>query len=330
MTPLELESVLNTTQTYQQYEFYYSLYHYVVFLVGMVLIASICLFALKVLLHVLCRPRIRRNSEFWYLVIHLLCISFAYSIINVLWQPVLLTRTLGGYSVGLLKYFGPRGYLLGSWLRLYLVQWTGFAVFILLFFQVVFCLFVYNQSKEFVRVTNALVSAKTFEMQRQFCRMFLLRLCLMIVFLFIPNFILQLRTFIDLKGIQMGIIGFMALHCPLQALITIKEMPEWKKVAQVVNNVKKSGTLPDPTPKTTTIRMPIDKKAQIGKSLFDIQWLLNKLNETCDEYKTKDSELKEVDVNVISEGMGYMSTVYKCVLEFDDGEKLAYCLKASF
>jgi len=75
--------------------------------------------------------------------------------------------------------------------------------------------------------------------------------------------------------------------------------------------------------------MPLNHEDQIEDSGFKIEWLIQKLEKTCPEYQklSKESKVDKLNVKVISEGMGYMSVVYKCELVFENGEKLSYCLK---
>ncbi|KAI6217715.1 putative oxidoreductase dhs-27 [Aphelenchoides besseyi] len=77
--------------------------------------------------------------------------------------------------------------------------------------------------------------------------------------------------------------------------------------------------------------MSVDLSETIGNTKFTIQWLLNRLDEKCVKYQTlsKDSKLQKFDVKVISEGMGYLSAVYCCILEFEGqtNSSISVCLK---
>ncbi|KAI6185946.1 hypothetical protein M3Y98_00079500 [Aphelenchoides besseyi] len=77
--------------------------------------------------------------------------------------------------------------------------------------------------------------------------------------------------------------------------------------------------------------MSVDLNRTIGNTKFTVQWLLDRLEEKCMKYQTlsKDSTLHKFDVKVISEGMGYLSAVYCCILEFEGrtNNSISVCLK---
>lgn len=91
-------------------------------------------------------------------------------------------------------------------------------------------------TRQYTNVTIAVVSFKTCEMQRKFCKVFFIRLLFMIFFLFLPNTLLNFRIFWkwNFVAYQMIVDGLMMMHCPLQAFITLIDMPIVKKVANQV------------------------------------------------------------------------------------------------
>jgi hypothetical protein len=113
----------------------------------------------------------------------------------------------------------------------------GFFGFIL-FLQILFCIFVFSMTRQFTRVTVAVVSTKTFKMQRKFSRVFFIRLILMITFCFVPNVLLNMRAYWTFNVIlyQLIVNGLMGLHCPFQASLFLIEIPIIKRVANQVRD----------------------------------------------------------------------------------------------
>ncbi|KAI6233258.1 CHK domain-containing protein [Aphelenchoides fujianensis] len=73
----------------------------------------------------------------------------------------------------------------------------------------------------------------------------------------------------------------------------------------------------------------VDREGKIGGSSFTVGWLLEKLEANCEEFGrlADEHELQAVDVELISEGMGFLSSVFRCRLEFAGGRELSVCLK---
>lgn len=78
-------------------------------------------------------------------------------------------------------------------------------------------------NEEYLQNTSSLVSQKTVQMQRRLYRIFLLRLLVTIISFHFPFLIIGSRFLPDTGEypLQMIRVGLMALHCPLQSLVTV-------------------------------------------------------------------------------------------------------------